>query len=302
MQTKISAYLFCKLILVTILTVFMQSGAAYATSVVDQRMAAEEKNEQNRYLITPRKPNYILPVAYRKDVNAAPYALPDGESLDHTEIKFQISLKFLLAEDIFRKNVDLYAAYTSVSFWQAYNENSAPFRETNYEPELFLSFKSNYEIWGFKNTLNNVGFVHQSNGRSDLQESAGAADGLSRSWNRIFGEFIFEKNNFVICLKPWWRIPEDEADDDNPDIDDYLGYGELHMVYKISDNYTVSAMLRNNMHTTDNKTTVELSLSFPLPGRLDGYIQYFNGYGESLIDYDVKAERIGIGVVLTNWL
>ena len=66
-----------------------------------------------------------------------------------------------------------------------------------------------------------LGFVHQSNGRSQL---------LSRSWNRIYADFIFEIDDFSFSFKPWYRLPENEKSDpldpvgdDNPDIEEYMG-------------------------------------------------------------------------------
>ena len=274
-----------------------ETGDAGALS---RRIETGREQADSRWVIAPYKPNYILPFAYNpspssRAVEELDQALGKSETteLDEVEIKFQISFMLPLAEDLILGNGDLHLAYTQVSFWQAYNDDeSEGFRDTNYEPELFLLFDTDFEILGMRNRAVRVGFVHQSNGR--------ASDIITRSWNRVYAAFMLERGNFVLGVRPWFRIPEDEEEDENPDIDEYLGHGELRGLYQWRD-HVFSAMLRNNLRS-DNRGAVELGWSFPLPGRLSAYVQYFNGYGESLLDYNVSNERIGIGLMLNDWL
>ncbi|MCB1788057.1 MAG: phospholipase A, partial [Gammaproteobacteria bacterium] len=68
--------------------------------------------------------------------------------------------------------------------------------------------------------------------------------------------------------------------------------------------HVFSAMSRNNIESGFSRGAVELAWSFPLGDYpyLKGYVQYFSGYGESLIDYDQYVHRIGFGLALTDWL
>lgn len=246
-------------------------------------------------MLTPHRPNYVLPLAYNTSPNEAVYRGTSGEDadIDNTEVKFQISLKYLLFNDIYKGMGDFYIAYTNLSYWQAYNdEESSPFRDTNHEPEAWLQFDTNWEFLGIKSRLIQLGIWHQSNGRSEP---------LSRSWNRLYANFIFEKDNLVFSIKPWWRIPEDDEDDDNSDIQKYLGYGEFRAAYKWED-HTFSMMLRNNLRSSGNKGALELGWSFPLYRKLKGYVQYFNGYGQTILDYNDSANTLGAGLLLSDIL
>ncbi len=269
-------------------------------SAVDNRLGLEAALDSNPWVITPHKPNYILPLTYNSNVNTQPFEYTGkADSIKNTEVKFQISFKFPVARNLFDKKADLYFAYTNQSMWQLYaSDVSSPYRDTIHEPELFLAFKSNREFFGWKNKLNLIGLVHQSNGREVP---------LSRSWNRLFANSIFERGRWVVSVRPWYRIPEDDKTDpttsdgdDNPDIYKYMGYGEIRLVYKRKDQI-LSLLSRNNL-TSDGRGAVELDYSFPLHGKLRGYMQYFYGYGETLIDYDARSNRVGIGIAISDFL
>lgn len=266
--------------------------------LVAGRMSTDESNVLKPFTLMVHKPNYILLASYNDDPNSDPYneAFPENDiNIDETETQFQVSIKFPLAVDLFDNKVDIFGAYTVKSFWQVYNsDQSAPFRETNHEPEAWVQLRNNWSIFGFKNRVNMFGLVHQSNGRNEP---------LSKSWNRLFANFIFEKGNLALSLKPWYRIEEDVVDDNNPDITDYLGHGEIRASYKWN-GHVFSLMSRNNLESGFSKGAVELAWSFPIGDYkyFKGYIQGFSGYGQSLVDYNTHQDSIGIGVIVSDWL
>jgi len=274
------------------------AGQEKEPAVVSDRLEQDRKQVLQPFTLMAHKPNYFLAAAYNSkgynpELFREQYADPSRE-FDDTEAQFQISLKAPLWVDLF-ENVDIYAAYTNRSFWQVYNsELSSPFRETNHEPEAWLQFAPSWKILGFSNLANSIGVVHQSNGQGGV---------LSRSWNRIYANFVFAKGNFAFGIKPWIRISESAANDDNPDIIDYMGHFEMRAGYAWKGN-VFSIMSRNNLESGFDRGAFEFGWSFPLwkYPYLKGYIQYFRGYGESLIDYNHFVNRIGIGISLTDWL
>ncbi|MEI6893977.1 MAG: phospholipase A [Colwellia sp.] len=265
-----------------------------------QRMLLEKNAARNPFAILPHKPNYILPFTYFDAVETPYVDLLAGRHLDNVEAKFQISLKYVITEDLFVKNLDLYAAYTATSWWQAYNSDiSAFFRETNYEPELIMVYNAPWSLFGMTVDQTSLSFTHQSNGQ---------AEASSRSWNRLIAGFIVVDDNLIWDLRLWYRIPEEEKSalddptgDDNPDIQDYMGYGELGLLWKVNEDHNIDFIFRNNLKS-DNKGAIQIGWSFPLSTHLRGYVEYYNGYGESLIYYNEKTSRLGIGVKLTDWL
>lgn len=251
----------------------------------DEQTLYEGRFERNKFMggllgFEPHKFNYIIPanVSSSKEPNQS----------KQVETKFQISIKKILLDDLFAKDLDLYFAYTQQSFWQLYdNQNSRPFRESNYEPSLYLSYPlDKYDLF-FDRV--DFGYVHQSNG-GDLNNS--------RSWDRLFVEGIYSYENFTTALKAWYRIPESADKDDNPDITKYLGYGELTFGY-LWNKHLLTTTLRNNLRE-DNKGSILLDYSYPIYKNLYLYLQFFNGYGESLRDYNNSINRFGVGILFNR--
>jgi phospholipase A1 len=270
-----------------------QPAEKEAPSYLSRLWELDKESRRRKFPITPYRSSYFLPVTYNSTPNEGPIKEADpSKEVQNYEVKFQISLKVKLWQDVLGKKMDLWVGYTQLSFWQLYNtEDSSPFRETNYEPELLLNFRTDYHLLGLRGRYINIGFNHQSNGR---------AEPLSRSWNRVVANFGFERNNFIFTLNTWYRIPEKEEDDDNPNIEDYVGYGQINFYY-IWREHRLGLLLRNNLDFHDNKGALQLEWSFPLFKWVCGYIQYFGGYGENLLDYNASTNRIGVGFILKDW-
>lgn len=249
--------------------------------------------------LRPYQPVYLLPWFHSTDVNRSPSSPSDGRTttrpmdVDANEAKLQISLKTRVAEDLIGDNGDLWFGYTQSSRWQVYNGGqSRPFRETNYEPELMFVWRTDYDVLGWRGRLLNLGINHQSNGRSLP---------LSRGWNRLMLSTSLERENWTMTLRPWWRLPDRSSRDDNPDISDYIGRADLHLV-RTEGKHQFSALFRHTLRGGDkNRGAVQLDYAFPIAGELRGHIQWFSGYGESLIDYNHRANYIGVGLSLLEW-
>ncbi|HOW84506.1 MAG TPA: phospholipase A [Candidatus Aminicenantes bacterium] len=253
----------------------------------------DEASRAGKSWITFHRPNYALVFSYNTSPNLAPLQQADpAKTLVKPEIAFQLSFKAKLWQDILGRPVDLWVGYTQRSFWQLYNfDDSSPFRETDYEPEVLFNVRTRVDVLGLRARFVQFGFNHQSNGQSEP---------LSRSWNRIVANVGLERGRLSLLLKGWVRLGERAVDDDNPGIVHYLGCGEFWAYYFLK-RHRITVMLRDNLNFRENRGAVQLEWSFPMFPHIHGHVQYFQGYGESLLDYDHHIRRIGAGFILCDW-
>ena len=268
-------------------------------SLLDSRWELSPESKLGTWNIRSYQPIYLMPGFWTSKKNEFPQSenpentVKEDQNLTSTEAKFQLSLKTKAVENILGDNGDLWLGYTQSSRWQVYNsEESRPFRETNYEPEASFVLRTNYDLFGLNWRMLGLTINHQSNGRSDP---------LSRSWNRVMLNLGFEKDNFALMVRPWYRFEENRDDDNNPEIKNYIGRGDMTAFYRHNE-HDFSLMLRHTLKGgDDNRGAIQFDWSFPISGRLRGQFQLFDGYGESLIDYNHRATYVGLGVSLMNW-
>ena len=152
-------------------------------------------------------------------------------------------------------------------------------------------FRNNYCLGGWQGHMAAISLNHQSNGREDP---------FSRSWNRIILSAGLDRENWAFAVRPWWRIP-DGSDDDNPDIEEFVGRGDVSLIFS-RDGHEVALLGRHSLRGGDqSRGAIQLDWGFPIDGTLRGRVKVFHGYGESLIDYNHKATYVGLGISLLEW-
>jgi phospholipase A1 len=205
-------------------------------SAVDIRIKADREARSHRFAISTYRPNYFL-YTYNDDPNVAPFGAPEG-SLDNEEIKFQVSFKMPLATGLFGGNTDLLFAYTGVAWWQLFNDPADnPFRETNYEPEVFLQSNPRRKILGLDFISWEFGINHQSNGQTGA---------LSRGWDRIIGSAAVDLTDDLVLGVRAWHIYQRQGT--NADLYRYMGYGDIGVGW-VPNRHTITALYRSMPNT-----------------------------------------------------
>lgn len=202
-----------------------------------------------------------------------------------SDAKYQISFKERLTKSRLPFNSFLFFTYTQKSFWNIY-DHSSPFAETNYNPSIGLGrFNVNKKKLI---TLFAIAYEHESNGRDSI---------FSRSWNRITLNYMlpFSKRDFL-SVTAWLPIGYKE---DNPDLIKYVGYGEVSYVRKLLNNKFIYELTARKGTGKINYGSIQAQLCYRIGKSKDKFLmlQYYNGYAESLIDYNQATNILRFGFV-----
>ncbi len=207
--------------------------------------------------------------------------------------KFQLSFKYQFVGRF-------YGGYTQTSLWDL-GAASAPFYDSSYRPALFY-YKPDLAtgLWGTSRFALQGGAEHESNGKA-------GAD--SRSINILFVRPGLtygggERNRLLIAPKVWVYLDKSG----NPDIDNYRGYADFLVVYEFRKGFgghkfptglETAVTLRKG--TENNYGSVQVDVTYPF---YIGYLhfQYFSGWGETLLDYNVRRPwQLRVGLMAIRW-
>lgn len=213
---------------------------------------------------------------------------PIGEkpTKENTNIKFQISISQKLTRSTLPLGTYLYLFYSQKVFWNIL-ENSMPMTDLNFNPGLGLA----KPLFVRNRFIGKAFFIveHESNGRDGAE---------SRSWNKIsLGGNIMIDPNLMVHGKVWIPIVDGQ---NNKDILDYAGIYQIG-VQAFSNNRRLSASVlltkRRGWRLSYN-TTVELSYRLWKRDNQFLFLQYYNGYGEGLLDYNKFHSTLRVGIVI----
>lgn len=247
-----------------------------------------------KFGLQPHYVNYLLPFGYTEQ-DYKSYASSD--EYGHIEAELQVSLKLNIGNDLFGLGEKYYLSYSQRAFWQIYEESS-PFRETNYNPEMFIVFPISDHTTSFNLRSVTLAYSHLSNGQGKTHDEVLYAypsddlDNRSRGIDNIYINFTFQHKTLITDFKIWTPDFESKEKSDNPDIMEYIGYTKLKFTYFWGDNM-FTLMGRGNPKT--QKGAMEATYSYPLVNGTYLYAKIFSGYGESLIDYNNQITKFSIG-------
>ncbi len=239
---------------------------------------------------------------------AADSTLPEGTS-ENEPIRFFERYKpsyFLLGSPITKvqvsmkvqilRNSHLYFGYTQLMMWDLFKE-SAPFRDLNFNPELFYRFR----LGGENETARDldIGNEHESNGKAGPD---------SRSWNRFYTRYT--STRLLPSKGIWWsaklQYPYGMSRDDSKNLPKRRGIWELQIglsdllgIFEVNEvilrlyggGKTRVNPLQGGQEITYREKNSSRALLLPL------YFQIFHGYGENLLDADEMrwGFRAGVG-------
>ncbi|MBD5370515.1 MAG: phospholipase A [Bacteroides sp.] len=206
-------------------------------------------------------------------------------SRTNSDVKFQISLAIRLTKMSLPWKTYLYLFYSQKTLWNVF-EDSMPMRDLNFNPGIGWSkpFFSKGRYIG-KMTLI---VEHESNGRDGLD---------SRSWNKVsLAGSAMITDEFMVHAKYWIPIVDGQ---NNRDILDYTGLFQWGF-QATSPNHRWAlgfTMVKRRGWNMNWNTITELTWNVSPKTNLNLFAQYYNGYGENLLDYNQFHSRLRVGLV-----
>ncbi len=260
-----------------------QKGTGQIISVADEHVNVDSVRRSfadQHYYFGLYKDNYFIfgcPVGYRP-------------TRANSDVKFQVSVAQKLTRATLPFGTYLYLYYTQKVFWSVL-ENSMPMTDLNFNPGIGLA-KPIFIKGRFLGKVT-LTLEHESNGRDSIQ---------SRSWNKVsFGGSVMVDPNLMVYGKFWIPIVDGQ---NNKDILKYCGIFQLGWDWRSTNRRLGASMnfVKRQGHLIraffNWNVTAEFSWRLSKTANQFLFVQYYNGYGEGLLDYNKWHSMLRVGIVI----
>ena len=220
--------------------------------------------------------------AYKDNFFITGFPLNKSINKQTADILFQISIRQRLTRSRLPFHSFLYLTYTQKSFWNIYAE-SAPFKDNNYNPGLGLGryIIHDNKLYG----ITCLQIEHESNGKDGLE---------SRSWNMLsISAKYFINYRLSVSGKIW--LPYVDGGE-NKNLLDYRGLGYFSIEYlSRNQRWWITADLNPRKKFGNINSTLTAAYQISKNNNLYLYARFFDGKGESLLDFDKHTMNLRFG-------
>lgn len=255
-------------------------------SAVESMFHDEDKNFNRADSVIRELDRYPPFGIFRDNYFVLGTSLTGSPKADNSNVKFQISISHRLTSSLLPFRTYLFLTYTQLAIWDVF-QDSFPFRDINYNPGIGLGralIKDNRYLGGVL-----LQFEHESNGKDGL---------ASRSWNKIsIGSNIIFNRYWSASGKLWIPFVDGE---NNPDLTRYVGWSKWGTEYRDKRaKYIVSAVVSPRRNFSAN-LHINFAMKINQMANQYLYIDFYNGYGENMLDYNSYRRQLRIGFVIKS--
>lgn len=243
---------------------------------------AETYNADSVRAVLDKMPYFTL---FKDNYFVGGTTIGKNPTANNSDVKFQLSISQRLTKSKLPFDTYLFIQYTQKAFWNVF-QNSLPMRDLNFNPGIGLGhliIRENKYIGKSYLMLE-----HESNGRDSID---------SRSWNKLsLALALMINKNWEMQFSTWVPFVDGA---NNKDLLKYKGIFQLAGNYRTNNHrFNCGLILTKRKTWLSFNTQLEVSYKFNNKENQYFFLQYYNGYGENLLDYNKFKSMLRIGFVI----
>lgn len=249
---------------------------------LEEKIITNTYNADSVRAVLDKSPYFTL---FKDNYFAGGTTIGHKPTAQNSDVKFQLSIAQRLTKSKLPFDTYLFIQFTQKAFWNVF-QKSLPMRDLNFNPGIGLG-----RLIIRRNKYIGKGYLmleHESNGKDST---------ASRSWNKVtLAATVVLTNNIEAQFKTWIPIVDGK---NNRDLLKYNGIFQVAANYRTDNRRFNCAIILTKRKTWFSfNSQIELSYKFNNKENQYFFLQYYNGYGENLLEYNRFKSILRIGFVI----